>query len=206
MARGRRGGWGWRLALIAAMAVAALVLYLAVTVAQVLLASRPSSGSPASADALVVLGAAQYDGEPSGALAGRLDRANELFAAGRGRVIVVTGGNQPGDRFTEGLTGFAYLRAQGVAEEVILIEVDSANTFEAVSAAALIVHERGMRSAILISDPYHNLRLRAIADEVGLEATVAATDSGLSRRAVVRESIAVAAGRLVGFRRLARWA
>jgi uncharacterized SAM-binding protein YcdF (DUF218 family) len=198
--RGRRP-WFVRLALAAAAVAAALVLYLAVTAAQVVWASDHGEAG-GSADAIVVLGAAQFDGRPSTVLRQRLDHAAELWFGGRAPTIVVTGGNQPGDRTTEGLAGFVYLRNLGVPEDALLVEVDSHNTYEQLSATRLILAERGMQSAILVSDPYHNLRLRGIADEVGLDAEVSSTGAGMSTYDVTRETFAVGLGRVVGYRRL----
>ena len=190
-----------RLLLLTTVAALALALYLGVTFVQVWRASRWDQARPV--DALVVLGAAQYDGEPSGALQGRLDHALELWGEGLAAVIIPTGGGLPGDRTTEGLTGYTYLRQHGVAEASILVEVDARNTFEAVSAAQVILAERGMSSALLVSDGYHNLRLLGIAEEVGLEAFVSPTPSGTDGAALLRETLAVGAGRVIGYRRLA---
>jgi uncharacterized SAM-binding protein YcdF (DUF218 family) len=193
---------GRRFLTVAVVAVLVMAAYLGVTFTQVLLASRHDERSPA--DAIVVLGAAQYDGEPSGALRGRLDHALELYDEGLATVIIPTGGGLPGDRTTEGLTGYTYLRDRGVPEDAILVEVDASNTFEAISAARVILEERGMERAILVSDPYHNRRLEGIAAEVGLDARVSPTDSGYDAFSLVRETVAVAAGRLIGFRRLSQ--
>jgi len=99
--------WGPVLALwLAALAV----LYLGITYVQVWIASGADEARE-GADAAVVLGAAQYDGEPSPVLAARLDRAFELYDAELVAVIVTTGSNQPGDRFTQGFAGYDYLRS-----------------------------------------------------------------------------------------------
>jgi uncharacterized SAM-binding protein YcdF (DUF218 family) len=190
---------GARLALLVG---ALLIGYLVVTLAQVWWVSRRDEAGPA--DAIVVLGAAQYDGEPSGALRGRLDHALALWDEGRAPLIVVTGGNQPGDRTTEGLTGFTYLRGRGVPEQAILVEVDATSTWEALSASELILAERGLERVLLVSDPYHNLRLAGMAAELGLEAGVSPAPSHTDPLALGRETIAVAAGRIVGYGRLSR--
>jgi uncharacterized SAM-binding protein YcdF (DUF218 family) len=199
----RRGRRLWVRRTIAAGALAVMVglVYLAVTAGQVMWASGHDD-DPARADAIVVLGAAQFDGRPSTVLRQRLDHAAALYFEGRAPTIVVTGGNQPGDRTTEGLAGFVYLREAGVPEEALLVEVDSHNTYEQLSATRLILADRGLRTAILVSDPYHNLRLRGIADEVGLDADVSSTQSHMSTYDVTRETVAVGIGRVVGYRRL----
>jgi uncharacterized SAM-binding protein YcdF (DUF218 family) len=183
----------------------AVLLYVGVTFGQVWSESHHDGADRAApADVIVVLGAAQYNGEPSGALRGRLDHAYALWEQGLARFILVTGGNQPGDRTTEGLTGFTYLRQQGVPEDAILVEVYSRDTWESLSASRLIMEQRGLSKALLVSDPYHNLRLERMADELGLDAGVSPTAAHSDARELVRETVAVGAGRLVGFGRLSR--
>lgn len=195
----------WPLRLVRALAVGAVLLvlaYLAAVAVEVEAAARRQSERPA--DAAVVMGAAQYDGVPSGALAGRLDRAAALYTAGQVDRIIVTGGNQPGDRTTEGMTGFVYLRELGVPEEALLVENTSTNTWEQLLATKLILDEHDIDRVILVSDPYHNRRLLGTAAELGIDADVAAADSGSSWRDLGRETFGVAAGQLIGFRRLAQ--
>jgi uncharacterized SAM-binding protein YcdF (DUF218 family) len=184
------------------VAVLFVVGYFGVTFLQVRAASHQDAAAPA--DAIVVLGAAQYDGEPSGALRGRLDHADELWEKGVAPVIVVTGGNQPGDRTTEGLTGFTYLRQLGVPESALLVEVSARSTLESLSASQLILTQRGLRTAVLVSDPYHNLRLRGMADELDFPATVSPTRAHSDGQSLLRETVAVGFGRIVGYDRLSR--
>ena len=182
--------------------IAIVVLYLGITFAQVWWASRGNDTSPASA--IVVMGAAQWNGVPSPVLKGRLDHAVDLYRRGVAPVIVVTGGKQSGDSVTQGLSGFAYLRDQGVPEAAIKIEVDGTNSFEELSASAAILRKAGTGdSVVIVSDPYHALRVEEIAREVGLKPHVSPTDSSTSLRPMLRETVAVAIGRLIGFRRLA---
>ncbi len=199
--RRARRPWYVRWVMVLVAAAVLVSLYLVVTAAQIVWASG-HEGAGAPADAIVVLGAAQFDGRPSAVLRQRLDHAAELWFERRAPTIVVTGGRQPGDRTTEGLAGFVYLRNLGVPEDSLLVEVDSHNTYEQLSATRLILEERGLRTAILVSDPYHNFRLRGIADEVGLDADVSSTGAGMSTYDVTRETFAVGLGRVVGYRRL----
>ncbi len=182
--------------------VAALAGYLAVVGVTVELAAHHRTDQPASA--AVVMGAAQYNGRPSGALAGRLDRAAELYEAGKVDRVIVTGGNQPGDRTTEGMTGFVYLRNRGIPERDLLVENSSTNTWEQLLATALIIEEHDLDSVILVSDPYHNRRLLDTADALGMDADVSATDATMSWHELSRETVAVAVGKVIGFRRLAQ--
>ncbi len=174
---------------------------MAITFAQVWLASRDDQAR--QVDAIVVLGAAQYDGRPSPVLEARLDTALALYEQGFAPVIVTTGSNQVGDRFTEGFTGFTYLRDQGVPEGDLRIVVDGTNTFEELSATANVLRDEQLGDTVLlVSDPYHALRAVEVAREVGLEAWFSPTDLDSSLRQLVRETAGVSLGRLIGFRRV----
>ncbi len=179
-----------------------VLLYVGFTFAQVWFASRHDSHT--SGDALVVMGAAQWNGKPSPVLKARLDHAVELYQAGRAPMIIVTGGKQPGDRVTQGFAGYDYLRAQGVPEEAIKIEVDGRNSYEELSAAAVIVRQaKAGPDVVLISDPYHSLRISQIAEEVGLRPHVSPAHTPSPLRSLLRETAAVSIGRIIGYRRLA---
>lgn len=178
-------------------------LYVGVTFVQVLVASGVDDRD--TADAIVVLGAAQYDGEPSPVLASRLDHAERLWRAGVAPIIVTTGSNLPGDRFTEGYAGYEYLRFAGIPDDALLVITDGASTWEQLAATARQLRLRDLDSVTLVSDPYHALRLTQIADEVGLEASVSSTDGSLSIRQLARETAAVSLGRILGYRRVDNW-
>ena len=190
------------MALRAGLVLAAVsVLYVAVTFVQVWYASTRDQAR--DADAIVVLGAAQYDGRPSPVLEARLDTALDLYDRGLAPVIITTGSNQQGDRFTQGFTGFTYLRDQGVPEANLRIVVDGTNTFEELSATAnVLVDEQLGDRVLLVSDPYHALRAVEIAREVGLDPYFSPTDLDSSFRQLVRETAGVAIGRIAGFRRV----
>lgn len=154
----------------------------------------------------LVLGAAQYAGEPSPALQGRLDRAVLLYQDGAVDTVVVTGGSQAGDETTEAKASYDYLRSVGVPDEQILLEVDGHSTYESLAAAARFLRQRDITSVVLVTDPYHARRSLLVADEVGLEAEVALTDASSPAGRLGREALAVSAGRLFGFGRLDRYA
>jgi uncharacterized SAM-binding protein YcdF (DUF218 family) len=180
---------------------ALLLLYGLLNIVQVWWAARADQTDPVQA--IVVMGAAQYDGTPSPALEARLDHAVELWDAGVAPLVVVTGGNQPGDRFTEATASADYLLARGIPDEAILREVDGTSSYESLAATARFLRERDVDRVVLVSEPYHSFRLRGIAAEVGLDAAVSpAQDGGRSLRSLVRESVAVSIGRLIGYRRL----
>jgi uncharacterized SAM-binding protein YcdF (DUF218 family) len=186
--------------------VVAGMLYLAVTFAQVYRAARRDDAQPA--EAIVVFGTAQYDGEPSPVLAARLDHAIELYEAKLAPVVVVTGGNQPGDRFTEAAASAAYLLERGVPDEDVLREVSGTSSWQSLAAVSEFLAERDIKEVLLVSDPFHSLRISAMADELGLDAHASPTRSspisGLTEmQYMARETVAVALGRIIGFRRQA---
>jgi len=182
----------------------ASVAYLAATFATVWSAAHHDGARPASA--IVVLGAAQYDGRPSPALKARLDHVIELWRKDEGAVVVVTGGKQPGDRFTEATASATYLRSQGVPDAKILREVNGRSSFQSLADSATFLKRKGLERVVLVSDAYHSARIERIAEEVGLDASVSptpATREGAQVGRYAKETLAVAAGRIVGFRRAA---
>jgi len=120
------------------------------------------------ADAIVVLGAAQYDGKPSPVLKARLDHAIQLYQAGLAKVLIVTGGKADGDRTTEAASARAYAIAKGVPAAVILIEDQGRTTLESLDAVAGILRAHGLSSALLVSDRTHMLRVLRIAEDHGI--------------------------------------
>ena len=101
---------------------------------------------------------------------------------------------------------FEYLRAKGVPESAIKIEVDGTNSFEELSSSAFIMRQAGLDPrVIIVTDPYHAYRSAAIANEVGLSAHVSPTNGRSTSSDYVRETGAVAIGRIIGYRRLAAW-
>jgi uncharacterized SAM-binding protein YcdF (DUF218 family) len=194
--------WGIR---IAAGLLAIVVLYVAFTFVQVWWASRQDDAT--QAQAIVVLGAAQYNGEPSPVYEARLDHAADLYEQGLADIVVTTGGSQAGDVTNEANAGAAYLMEQGVPEEALRLEVDGRNSWESLAATARFLEAEGIDDVILVSDPYHSLRLGQIAGELGFDAHVSPTDSSPESaagqlKAMVRETAAVSVGRIIGYRRL----
>jgi uncharacterized SAM-binding protein YcdF (DUF218 family) len=186
--------------------VTLLFLYFAVTFVQVYSASQNDGAR--EAEAIVVLGAAQYDGRPSPVLQHRLDHAYELWKEEFAPIIVVTGGRKEGDRFTEADASYRYLRNQGVPDEAILREESGRNTWEQLAGSARFLEDRSIDEVLLVTDDYHAFRVEAVAEELGLDASVSPTDAGLSTmgafKALLRESAAVSIGRIIGYGRLVR--
>ena len=192
--------WAGRLVLVAVALGGLGALYVVVTFAQVWVTAGRDQAGPT--DAIVVLGAAQYDGAPSPVLRARLDHAVTLYEAGHAPLIVVTGGRQEGDRFTQAAAGYRYLRDRGVPDEALLLEVDGTSTYTELAATSRILRSRGLSRVLMVSDGYHSARLLAIAEEVGLEGAVSPTDTTFGTRELLRETAAVGIGRVTGFRRL----
>jgi uncharacterized SAM-binding protein YcdF (DUF218 family) len=198
----------WRVVISAVLVlVLAGFVYFVVTFVQVWLAARRDDARPSQA--IVVLGAAQYDGRPSQVFQARLDHAAELYHDGIAPIVVVTGGKLEGDRFTEAAAGANYLGGLGVPDAAILRETTSRSSWESLSATANFLEERGMTRVVLVSDPFHSLRIESIADELGLDAVTSPTRTSPITGAsewwrFFQEALRVSAGRIVGFGRLAR--
>ena len=186
---------------------AVIFVYLSVVFVQVVLAARRDDARPS--DAIIVLGAAQYDGRASKVLAARLDHAIDLYRKKIAPVIVVTGGKQPGDRFTEAGTAANYLHVHGVQDTAILRETTGRSSWESLASAARFLKTRNLTHVVLVSDPYHSARIEDIAHEVGLHAVTSPTRTSPIKgagqwRRYFTETIRVAAGRLFGYGRLDR--
>jgi len=188
------------------LAIAVLVppVYLAVTFVTVWRTAHHDGARPA--DAIVVLGAAQYNGKPSPALRARLDHVVELWRNDVAAYLVVTGGKQPGDRVTEATASATYLVDHGIPEERILREVNGRSSFQSLADSAAFLRRRGLTRVVLVSDAYHAARIQGIAEEVGLDTSVSPTPStrnGAHLGRYIKETLAVGASRIFGFRRVA---
>lgn len=190
---------------VGGMVLLAVVLYVAFTFGQVWVAAHQDDVRPA--EAIVVLGAAQYNGRPSPVLEGRLRHAADLYERGIAPLVVVTGGSREGDNFTEAAASASWLSDNGVPGGAVERETTGSTSYESLAATARFLAERGISDVVLVSDPFHAYRIGAIGDEVGMEATVSPTphspiDGAEQWRHLVRETAAVSVGRLVGYRRL----
>ena len=190
---------------IGGIVIAAIVVYLGVTFGQVWAASHRDQARPVRA--VVVLGAAQYNGRPSPVLQARLDHAYDLWRRGVSDVIVVTGGRQTGDHFTEATASANYLLARGVPDASVLREVSGRNSWQSLASAAGFLKARGRREVLLVSDPFHDLRISLMAGELGLKPYVSPTRTSPIRGTaavghMAKETFEVALGRVIGFRRL----
>jgi uncharacterized SAM-binding protein YcdF (DUF218 family) len=152
----------------------------------------------ASADVVVVLGAAQYDGTPSAVLGSRLDHAARLWRDGVAPVIVTVGGRRAGDAYTEAEAGRNYLMSYGIPQAAVVPIGEGRDTLESLRAVARRAGPAGWHTAVIVSDPWHSLRARTMADDLGLTAWTSPTRSGpivqtrtIQARYIIRESAAL---------------
>jgi uncharacterized SAM-binding protein YcdF (DUF218 family) len=194
----RRGGH--RALRVLGALVVVLLLVLGVTAARVVATGRdddaPAGGSR-TADAILVLGAAQFDGRPQEYLAARLDHARDLYRAGTATRVLTLGGRQPGDRFTEADAGQSYLVKEGVPADRILRVGEGNDTLVSLQSAARLMRDRGWDSAVVVTDPWHELRSTTMLRDQGITAYGSPTREGPSVagatvpvRYVARETLA----------------
>lgn len=190
---------------VAAAAIAVATAAAAITFVAVWNAAHEDDASRVErVDAIVVLGAAQYDGTPSPVFAGRLDHAALLYREDRAPVVVVLGAGAPGDATTEAAAGAAYLEEAGVPAGAIVAVPRGRTTLQSLRAAARVLEERGIGSVFLVSDPWHNLRIERMASDLGVEAYASATwtSAAISQRTrlsgYLRETAAYLAYRILG--------
>lgn len=150
---------------VASVLFAIFVLW-AASMATVLVWSSMDQARPAGS--IVVLGAAQYDGRPSPVLRARLDHGIDLWQRGMGKVLVLTGGRGHGDTTSEAAAGRTYAKKHGIPDSVILLENKGRTTRESMLGVADILQSRRIKTAILVSDPFHMLRLSIISKRFGI--------------------------------------
>lgn len=136
-----------------------------------------AASMPGPAAAIIVLGAAQYDGRPSPVLKARLDHAVALWRAGVAPRVIVTGGRRAGDRTTEAAASRRYVVGLGVPDSAVLLESEGQTTEQSLRAAAVLLRQLGRTvpeplptRAVLVSDPFHMLRLGVLARRYGITA------------------------------------
>jgi uncharacterized SAM-binding protein YcdF (DUF218 family) len=160
-------------------------------------------------DAIVVLGAAQYDGRPSAIYEARLEHAVQLWRDGVAPLLVFTGGKEEGDRFTEGGSGARWAIQRGVPSRAVLTEERSRTTYQNLAGAEQALERRnpgaGRHRIVVVSDPFHMFRAVKQAADLGMDAYPSPTrTSPLSAsrlkltELVVREDLAIAGYLLSG--------
>ncbi|MGH3898859.1 MAG: YdcF family protein [Pseudonocardiaceae bacterium] len=150
------------------------------------------------ADVVVVLGAAQYDGTPSAVLGSRLDHAARLWRDGVAPVIVTVGGRRDGDTYTEAEAGRNYLTSYGIPQAAVVPVGQGSDTLQSLRAVAHRADTEGWHTAVIVSDPWHSLRARTMANDLGLDTWTSPTRSGpivqtrtIQAQYIVRESAAL---------------
>jgi uncharacterized SAM-binding protein YcdF (DUF218 family) len=169
------------LRVLRALVVATVAMWV-IAVLGVVIAGR-SDQHPRS-DAIVILGAAQYVGRPSPVLQARLDHGAELWRTQTAPLVIVTGGVGTGDTTSEAEVGRRYLLSAGVPDSAILLERAGRTTGQSLRAVATMLRERRLHTAVLVSDPFHSMRLRILAMRHGFRGTTSPTrTSPISRNA-----------------------
>jgi uncharacterized SAM-binding protein YcdF (DUF218 family) len=154
---------------IRASVMTLLVLLLAWIVSMALVERAGRRDEAQAAHAIVVLGAAQYVGRPSPVLRARVDHAVSLWKRGLAPTLILTGGTGVGDTTSEAAVARKYAMSKGVPDGAIVLEIKGRTTSESMRAVARIMEDREQESVILVSDPFHMLRLSILARRHGLE-------------------------------------
>ncbi|MGH9074629.1 MAG: YdcF family protein [Acidimicrobiales bacterium] len=184
--------------------VVVIVAYFCVTLVQVWLTGRHYDARPAQA--IVVMGAAQYNGTASPDLAARLTEAELLWRQHLAPLVVVTGSKEPGDVFTEAEASARYLEATGIPAADI-VQVGGRDSWQNLSLASAALLERGDRQVLVVTDRFHEDRSLAIATALGLTAyPTPTTTSPIQGWSAVpyylKEAAGVSLGRIIGFNHL----
>lgn len=188
--------------LIVALLVFALAIWMSFVVAIVDSGRRDEAQH---ADAIVVLGAAQYEGKPSPVLKARLDHAAELWARGLAPRMIVTGGRGVGDTTSEAAVGMRYLVQRGVPADSIAMDVEGLTTSQSMEAVRRLLGAKSYPAVILVSDPFHMLRLSILARRLHMVPMLSptrtspiSTRAGQQLRYVLAESIKAPYALVVG--------
>lgn len=193
-------GRSW-IALFGWLIVGVIVLWLTTILLILYAGSRPNIRK---ADAILVLGAAQYNGRPSPVLKARLDHALELYHDGLAKKLVFTGGVGTGDTLSEAEVARRYALKHDVPASAIMVERRGVTSAESVTAAAELMRAKDLRTALVVSDSYHMLRLELLARRAGIRPYRAPAASPIDRarrqrfRYVLRESVLFPATALLG--------
>jgi len=156
--------------------VLACVLLVAATTAAIWWTARQDDRS--AADAIVVLGSAQYNGVPSSIFEARLEHALALYQDGVAPVVVTVGGKADGDTTTEAEAGRDYLATAGIPEDSLLAVPEGTDTLQSMRVVGAAFAERGWTTAVLVTDPWHAMRAERMAEDSGVEATSSPTRQG----------------------------
>ena len=180
----------------------ALISYVGIAAASLIWSG--SHRDTKAVDAIVVMGAAQYDGVPSPLLASRLQHALELWKQKQAPVIAVTGGKRVGDRFTEGATSRRWLTDRGVPAADIIVESVGHSTWESIENLAPLLNDANVQSVVVVSSSWHVQRAELSLEELGFRAHSSASPNGVlsgpsEKSKLIREIGGVSLGRIIGF-------
>lgn len=163
------------LRLLALLAVVALAVPFVVA-ARVWWVGRQDD--PRASDVILVLGTAQFDGDPSEIFQSRLEHAHDLYDEGYAPRIVTVGGSQPGDRFTEAEAARGFLVDAGVPAEDLVAVGEGSDTLGSVEAVRDVMEQQGWTSALVVTDPWHTLRTVTMVEDAGIEAAASPAPDG----------------------------
>jgi uncharacterized SAM-binding protein YcdF (DUF218 family) len=193
-----------RLRQVAALFLLASAITYTVALVMVLVVSQRDERRPA--DAIIVLGAAQYNGRPSPVLRARLNHALALYGEKLAPLVVVTGGVGPRDTTSEALVGQRYLVAHGLPATAVIVQAEGRSTMASMTAVSAWLRERGLRRVLLVSDPFHMFRLRLEARRTDLDAATSPTESSpISENPVLELRYLLAEGFKVPIAWVRRW-
>ncbi|MEZ5115833.1 MAG: YdcF family protein [Candidatus Nanopelagicales bacterium] len=191
--RGRRRSHPVRRAVVAVLAALGLIAVAGPALAGGDVVLSAGSDDRTRTDAIVVLGAAQYWGDPGPVASARLDHALQLYADGVAPVVVTVGDGRPGDAVTEAAAGRQVLLQAGVPSSRVVAVQRGGDTYSSLRAVADLMADRGWSSATLVSDPAHLARVRRVAESLGIDAHVSAASTGpgtgLTAEYVARETL-----------------
>jgi len=178
--RKRRGmlGWAWRLLLLLALWLGGVASYI------VWVGERDQA---APADAIIVLGAAAYDRNPSPVFKERIRHGIDLYQRGLAKRLIFTGGFGNGARYSESQVARSYALKQGVPPQAILIETESRTTRQNLRQAAALMKAHELKSALIVSDPLHMARALRLAREMGIDALGSSTPTSRFRSFATRK-------------------
>lgn len=174
-----------------ALGATSLLLVLLIIGLSIVIRAQAQKHEARRADAILVMGAAQWDGKPSPVLEARLTTALSLYRRGLSNRLILTGGIAPGDVQSEAAVARSYMIENGVDPAVLLIEEQGRDSVSSLMAAATIAQSQDIRSVVVVTDPYHELRALKIARDLGLEAYGEPVDSTIPQSSLERIRVTV---------------
>jgi uncharacterized SAM-binding protein YcdF (DUF218 family) len=171
----------WWLATLIVCVLAAAILF---TSGRVVEESGKQELDPS--DAIVVFGAAQYDGRPSPVYRARLDHAFELYERHLAPVVITTGGFASDPRYSEGGVGHDYLMHRGIPEASLIAETQGSDTAQSAERLGVILRANHLRTCLAVSDAYHVFRIRQLLERQGVEVRVAPRPDSIPHSRIMR--------------------